>query len=283
MATISDLIGLLFRILNLHASTLVRHASQLRVAGFLPAEDENLAAVEAAVEAAVFLAAVTGSRAPTEAVEAARVFTSLPLIGVEDYHENPATGVVGGTRKGIAGQHPPSDEQDPLWASASRSFVAALEFSIHRAQAPDFKLEELPTAIGILRNLRFPVALIAIGRREVDGVWREGRLLFGPADAVDGASGVGFAGSQRMQVWAYLPAIVIPLLGDLLADRLDVPAARRTATPAEELQAGGSAGRVSQPANCLRVPSRPTAHSKSPNPQSPIRPSLKENRTTRVQ
>jgi hypothetical protein len=57
-------------------------------------------------------------------------------------------------------------------------------------------------------------------------------------------------------VWAYLPAIMIPLLGDLLADRLDVSAVRRTATPAEELQAGGTAGRVAQPANCLRVPSR---------------------------
>jgi hypothetical protein len=124
--------------------------------------------------------------------------------------------------------------------------VAALEAFIHLAMAPDRKLEELPTAIGILRNLQFPVALIAIGRREVDGVWREGRLLFGAADAVDGASGAGFAGSQRMQVWAYLPAIVIPLLGDLLADRLDVSAIRRTATPAEELQAGESAGRVSQ-------------------------------------
>ena len=122
--------------------------------------------------------------------------------------------------------------------------MAALEFSIHRAMAPDRKLEELLTAIGILRNLRFPVALIAIGRREADGVWREGRLLFAAADAVDCPSGAGFAGSQRMQVWAYLPAIVIPLLGDLLADRLDVSAVRRTATPVEELQAGETAGRV---------------------------------------
>jgi hypothetical protein len=249
MATISDLIDLLFPILNLHASTLVRHASTLRVAGFLPAEDENLAALEAAT----FLAAAAGARAPTESIEAARVFTSLPLIGVEDYHENPATGAVCGTRWEITDLPPPPDA---LLASARRSFVAALETSIHHAMAPDRKLEELPTAIGILRNLRFPVALIAIGRREVDGVWREGRLLFGAADAVEGASGAGFAGSQRMQVWAYLPAITIPLLGDLLADRLDVSAIRRTATPAEELQAGESAGLVSQPANCLRVPSR---------------------------
>ena len=35
-------------------------------------------------------------------------------------------------------------------------------------------------------------------------------------------------------MWAYLPAIVIPLLGDLLADRLDVTAVRPVATPAEE-------------------------------------------------
>jgi hypothetical protein len=60
MATISDLIGLLFPILNLHASTLVRHASQLRVGGYLPDEDENLAALEAAT----FLALVTGARGP---------------------------------------------------------------------------------------------------------------------------------------------------------------------------------------------------------------------------
>ena len=85
MATISDLIGLLSPILGLHASTLVRHASQLRVGGFLPHEDENLAAGEAAV----FLAAATGARAPTESVEAARVFTALPLIKVEDYREDP--------------------------------------------------------------------------------------------------------------------------------------------------------------------------------------------------
>jgi hypothetical protein len=42
-------------------------------------------------------------------------------------------------------------------ASARRSFVAALEFSIHQAQDPDRKLEELPTAIGILRNLQNPM------------------------------------------------------------------------------------------------------------------------------
>ena len=62
MANVSDLIGSLYPILNLHTSTLTRHASQLRVAGFLPAEDENLAALEAAT----FLAAVTGSRAPAK-------------------------------------------------------------------------------------------------------------------------------------------------------------------------------------------------------------------------
>jgi hypothetical protein len=55
MATISDLVSLLFPIVGLHVSTLVRHASQLRVAGFLPSEDENLAALEAAT----FLAVVT--------------------------------------------------------------------------------------------------------------------------------------------------------------------------------------------------------------------------------
>jgi len=74
MATISDLIGLLFPILNLHVDTLACHASQLRVAGYLPDEDENLTAAEAAT----FLAVVAGARAPTEAVEAARVFASLP-------------------------------------------------------------------------------------------------------------------------------------------------------------------------------------------------------------
>jgi len=248
MATISDLVSLLSPIVGLHVSTLVRHASQLRVGGFLPDEDENLAALEAAS----FLA-VAGSRAPTEAVEAARVFASLPLIGVEDYRENPATGAVGGMRLGIADRPPPADAQNPLWAGARRSFVAALEVFIHQAEDPARKLEELPTAIGILRNLQFPVALIAIGRAETDSTWREARLIFAPSDA---ASRAGSARDQRMQVWAYLPAIVIPLLGDLLADRLDVSAVRRTATPAEELQAGESAGRVSQPANWLRVPSR---------------------------
>ena len=53
---------------------LARHASQLRVGCYLPDEDENLAALEAAT----FLAVVAGARAPTEAVEAARVFASLP-------------------------------------------------------------------------------------------------------------------------------------------------------------------------------------------------------------
>jgi hypothetical protein len=194
MATISDLIGLLFPILNLHASTLVRHASTLRVAGFLPAEDENLAAVEAAV----FLATVTGSRAPTEAVEAARVFASLPLIGVEDYHENPATGAVGGTRLGIADpQHPPAS----LLASARPSFVAALEYCIHPAMAQDRQLEE-PMTIGILRNLKAPLARISLGRPTTDGTWHEVRLFYAPADALSGdtASGAFRASSQHMQV-----------------------------------------------------------------------------------
>ena len=50
----------------------------------------------------------------------------------------------------------------------------------------------------------------------------------------DEPSGAWLASSQRLQVWAYLPAVVIPLLGDLLADRLDVTAVRSVATPAEE-------------------------------------------------
>jgi hypothetical protein len=109
-------------------------------------------------------------------------------------------------------------------ASARRSFVAALEYSIHLAMQPDRKLDELPTSIGILRNLKAPVALIALGQPAVDGVWHEVRLIFAPSDALSGdtASGAFAAASQRMQVWAYLPAITIPLLGDLLADRLDV-------------------------------------------------------------
>jgi hypothetical protein len=37
-----------------------------------------------------------------------------------------------------------------------------------------------------------------------------------------------------MQVWAYLPAITIPLLGDLLAGRIDISAVGRVATPTEE-------------------------------------------------
>jgi hypothetical protein len=223
MATISDLIGVLYPLVGLHVSTLSRHASQLRVAGFLPDEDENLAALEAAT----FLAAVTGARAPTEAVEAARVFTSLPLAGIDAQHENPASGVVGGTRWAISSLPPPSDEQGPLAAAARRSFVAALEFSIHQAQDPDRKLEKLPTAIGTMRNLQDPYALIAFGRAETDGVWRRGQLIFGPADAVDGVSRAGSATNRHMQVWAYLPAITIPLLGDLLADdRLDVTEGR---------------------------------------------------------
>ena len=49
---------------------------------------------------------------------------------------------------------------------------------------------------------------------------------------MDGASGAGFAGSQRMEVWAYLPAIVIPLLGDLLADRpMSPPSGARPRRP----------------------------------------------------
>jgi hypothetical protein len=77
MANVSDLIGSLYPILNLHTSTLTRHASQLRVAGFLPDEDEDLAALEAAV----FLAAVTGSRAPSEVIEVARPGPSRPRPG----------------------------------------------------------------------------------------------------------------------------------------------------------------------------------------------------------
>jgi hypothetical protein len=127
-------------------------------------------------------------------------------------HENPATGAVGGTRLGIADRAPPADVQSPLWAGARHSFVAALEVFIHQAQDPARKLEELPTAIGIMRNLQFPVALIAIGRAETDSTWREARLIFAPSDA---ASRAGSARDQRMQVWAYLPAIVIPLLGHL--------------------------------------------------------------------
>jgi len=72
------------------------------------------------------------------------------------------------------------------------------------------------------------MSLIAIGRAETDSTWREARLIFAPSDA---ASRAGSARSQRMQVWAYLPAITIPLLGDLLADRLDVTAEGRDARP----------------------------------------------------
>jgi hypothetical protein len=198
VANISDLISALYPIIGLHTSTLSRHASALRVAGFLPAEDENLAALEAAS----FLAVVAGAHAPTEAVEAARVFTSLPLIGVEDYRETPATGAVGGTRWGIADLPPPPAS---LLASARRSFVAALEYSIHLAMQPDRKLEELPTAIGIMRNLRDPYALLAVGRAETDGTWHEARLIFASTDALsDAQRQAGSAGSPRMAVWAHL-------------------------------------------------------------------------------
>ncbi len=138
-------------------------------------------------------------------------------------------------RLGIADRVPPADVQSPLWAGARRSFVAVLEVLIHQAQDPARKLEDLPTAIDIMRNLQVPLALITFGRTETDGTYRRGSLIFAPSDA---AFRAGSARSQRMQVWAYLPAITIPLLGDLLADRLDVSAVRRTATPAEGLQAG---------------------------------------------
>jgi hypothetical protein len=251
VANISDLISALYPIVGLHTSTLARHASHLRVAGFLPDEDENLSALEAAT----FLAVVAGARAPTEAVEAARVFANLPLIGVEEAHENPTTGAVGGTRRAISSLTVPSDEQSPLWANARRSFVTALEVVIHQAQDPARKLEELPTAIGILRNLQFPVALIAIGRAETDSTWREARLIFAPSDA---ASRAGSARDQRMQVWAYLPAITIPLLGDLLADRLDVTAEGRDARPGTAAVFDQRRGQVVQlPApRSLRVPAR---------------------------
>ena len=160
MATISDLIGLLFPIINPHASTLVRHASQLRVAGFLPAEDENLTALETAT----FLAVVAGARAPTEAVEAARVFASLPLIAVGGLPRESRDCPQGGTRLGMAIRSPPADVQSPLWAGARRSFVAAFEVLIHQAEDPARKLKELPSAIGIMRNLQHPYALISIGR-----------------------------------------------------------------------------------------------------------------------
>jgi hypothetical protein len=204
----------------------VHHAWQLRVAGFLPAEDENLAAFEAAV----FLAAVTGSRAPTEAVEAARVFASLPLIGIEEAFEDPMTGAVGGTRLGIADLPPPAGS---LLASARRSFLATLEYAIHLAMQPDRKPDEMPMTIGILRNLKAPLARISLGRPPVDGTWHEVRLFYAPADALSGdtASGAFEASNQHMQVWANLPAVVIPLLGDLLADRLDVIAEGRDARP----------------------------------------------------
>jgi hypothetical protein len=222
MATIDALINLLYPLVGLHVSTLARHASQLRFGGFLPDEDADLSALEVAT----FLAVVTGARAPTEAVEAARVFASLPLIGVEDYRETPATGAVGGTRWGIADLPPPPAS---LLASARRSFVAALEYSIHLAMQPDRKLEELPTAIGIMRNLRDPYALIAFGRAEADGTWREARLSFGPDTSLPPARLANAV--RRLEVWAYLPAITIPLLGDLLADRLDVTAEGRDARP----------------------------------------------------
>jgi hypothetical protein len=210
MATISDLIGLLFPILNLHVDTLACHASQLRVAGYLPDEDENLTAAEAAT----FLAVVAGARAPTEAVEAARVFTGLPLIGVEDYYGNPAPGTVGG----IVGR--------------SRSFVAALEYSIDRATQPGRTLDE-PVTIGVLRNLRAPAALIALGRPAADGTRHEAWLIFAPPASLSGdtASGAFSASSQRLHVWAYLPAVAIPLLGDLLAGRRDVAAEGCNARP----------------------------------------------------
>jgi hypothetical protein len=87
--------------------------------------------------------------------------------------------------------------------------------------------------IGIMRNLNAPVAMISVGQPTTDGTWHEVRLIFAPAAALsaDTASGAFKAGSQRMQVWAYLPAVVIPLLGDLLADRLDVTAEGRDARP----------------------------------------------------
>ena len=225
MANISSLIALLFPIVGLHVDTLARHASQLRVAGFLPDEDADLSALEAAT----FLAVVAGARPPTEAVEAARVFAGLPLIGTEDYRENPATGAVGGTRLGLADLPPPPGS---LLASMRPSFVAALEYSIHLAMQPDRKLDE-PMTIGILRNLKAPVALIALGQPTADGTRHEVRLLFAPAASLsaDEPSGAWLASSQRLQVWAYVPAVVIPLLGDLLADRLDVTAEGRDARP----------------------------------------------------
>jgi hypothetical protein len=58
MATISNLISLLSPIVGLHVSTLAHHALQLRAGGYLPDEDDDLAALEAAV----FLAATVGSR-----------------------------------------------------------------------------------------------------------------------------------------------------------------------------------------------------------------------------
>ena len=111
--------------------------------------------------------------------------------------------------------------------------MAALEYSIHLAMQPDRKLDE-PMTIGILRNLKAPVALIALGQPTADSTRHETRLMFAPAASLsaDTASGAFKAGSQRMQVWAYLPAITIPLLGDLLADRLDVTAEGRDARPA---------------------------------------------------
>jgi hypothetical protein len=154
------------------------------------------------------------------------------LIGVEDYYENPATGALGGTRLGLADLPPTPDS---LLASARRSFVAALEYSIHLVMQPDRKLDE-PMTIGIMRNLKAPVAMISIGQPTTDGTWHEMRLIFAPAASLsaDEPSGAWLASSQRLQVWAYLPAVVIPLLGDLLADRLDVTAVRSVATPAEE-------------------------------------------------
>jgi hypothetical protein len=219
MATAFDLAEFLGPIVGLHVSTVERHARHLREAGFLPDEGEPLTAAHTAL----VLAVVTGSRAPTEAVEAARAFRDgLPLVAAEAVAFEGETGAFSGKRVGPNALPRPLPEDELAWSKLEGGFLGALEILIEQAGQPVAKAASFPTSVALLRDLDAPAALMSF----TDEV--RGTLYFGSV-------GIGST-SEKLEIWASFPVLLIPMVGDLIAG------------PASWRQAGMNPGAVAQAA-----------------------------------